>query len=109
MSVQLGVEEDQEVSGIKCRGVFCSCLSNNSERGTVLDGYDVPGCVEDGTWMLWGNSSAAADVLARYLLDNSCKASAFLLAAHEAFHVRSFSFSMKLRQRLQIKSSYEQS
>ena len=25
-----------------------------------LTGYVVPGCVEDGTWMLWQNSSAAA-------------------------------------------------
>ena len=23
----------------------------------ALTGYVVPGCVEDGTWMLWGNSS----------------------------------------------------
>ena len=23
----------------------------------ALTGYVVPGCVEDGTWMLWANSS----------------------------------------------------
>ena len=23
----------------------------------VLTGYDIPGCVEDGAWMLWENSS----------------------------------------------------
>ena len=22
-------------------------------------GYDIPGCVEDGAWMLWRNSSVA--------------------------------------------------
>ena len=26
----------------------------------VLTGYVVPGCVEDGAWMAWGNSSAVA-------------------------------------------------
>ena len=29
----------------------------------VLTGYVVPGCVEDGTWTLWENSSAAAVVV----------------------------------------------
>ena len=28
--------------------------------GIVLTGYVVPGCMEDGTWMLWENSSVAA-------------------------------------------------
>ena len=32
-------------------------------------GYVVPGCVEDGTWMLWENSSVVVvAVLARYFL-----------------------------------------
>ena len=36
----------------------------------ALTGYVVPGCVENGAWMLWGNSSAAAvAVLARSFLD----------------------------------------
>ena len=34
--------------------------------------YVDPGCVEDGAWMLWGNSSAAA-VLARSFLENFTK------------------------------------
>ena len=29
-------------------------------EGFALTGYDIPGCVEDGAWMLWENSSAAA-------------------------------------------------
>ena len=28
-------------------------------EGFALTGYDIPGCVEDGAWMLWGNSSVA--------------------------------------------------
>ena len=28
-------------------------------EGFVLTRYDIPGCVEDGAWMLWENSSAA--------------------------------------------------
>ena len=35
--------------------------SNNNEinrsEGFALTGYDIPGCVEDGAWMLWENSS----------------------------------------------------
>ena len=37
--------------------------------GFALTGYVVPGCVEDGGWMLWGNSSVAAALLARSFLD----------------------------------------
>ena len=35
---------------------------NNAYRseGFALTGYDIPGCVEDGAWMLWENSSAVA-------------------------------------------------
>ena len=29
-------------------------------EGSALTGYDIPGCVEDGAWMLWENSSAVA-------------------------------------------------
>ena len=29
-------------------------------EGFTLTGYDIPGCVEDGAWMLWENSSVAA-------------------------------------------------
>ena len=39
------------------------CYIYRSE-GFALTGYVVPGCVEDGTWMLWGNSSAAVVVVA---------------------------------------------
>ena len=28
-------------------------------EGFALTGYDIPGCVDDGAWMLWENSSAA--------------------------------------------------
>ena len=31
-------------------------------EGFALTGYDIPGCVEDGAWMLWENSSAVAAV-----------------------------------------------
>ena len=47
-----------------------------SELGIALTGYVVPWCVEDGTWMLWENSSAvsvAVVVLARSFLDNFSK------------------------------------
>ena len=46
-----------------------------SEGGIALTGYVVPGCVEDGPWMLWGNYSVvvvvvvAAAAVARFLLD----------------------------------------
>ena len=33
-------------------------------EGCALTGYIVPGCVGDGTWMLLGNSSVVAAVLA---------------------------------------------
>ena len=26
-------------------------------EGFALTGYDIPGCVDDGAWMLWENSS----------------------------------------------------
>ena len=29
-------------------------------EGFALTGYDIPGCMEDGAWMLWENSSAVA-------------------------------------------------
>ena len=32
----------------------------NRSEGFALTGYDIPGCVEDGAWMLWENSSVAA-------------------------------------------------
>ena len=31
-------------------------MKHRSE-GFALTGYDIPGCVEDGAWMLWENSS----------------------------------------------------
>ena len=33
-------------------------------EGFALTGYDIPGCVEDGAWMLWRNSSVAVAVAA---------------------------------------------
>ena len=47
--------------------------------------YVVPGCVEDGAWMLWGNSSVAvvaAAVLARYFLDEFSQQSSCLVISH---------------------------
>ena len=35
---------------------------NNRSEGFSLMGYVVPGCVEDGAWMLWENSSVAVAV-----------------------------------------------
>ena len=35
------------------------CLCHRSE-GFALTEYDIPGCVEDGAWMLWESSSVAA-------------------------------------------------
>ena len=32
-------------------------------EGFALVGYVVPGCVEDGAWMIWKNSSVAAAVV----------------------------------------------
>ena len=43
--------------------VLLQIISCRSE-GFALMEYVVPGCVEDGTWMLWGNSVAAAAVAA---------------------------------------------
>ena len=56
-----------------------------SERGIVLTGYVVPGCVEDGTWMLWENSSAvaAAVAVARYFLDKFSEKIDMFSHAHE--------------------------
>ena len=36
-----------------------STFSNRSE-GFALTGYDIPGCVDDGAWMPWENSSVVA-------------------------------------------------
>merc|ERR1711966_418114 len=38
-------------------------VSYRSE-GFALTGYDIPGCVDDGAWMLWENSSVVAAVVA---------------------------------------------
>ena len=39
-------------------------IHNRRSEGFALTGYDIPGCVEDGAWMLWENSSVAAAVAA---------------------------------------------
>ena len=31
--------------------------SSGRSEGFALTGYDIPGCVEEGAWMLWENSS----------------------------------------------------
>ena len=33
-------------------------------EGFALTGYDIPGCVEDGAWMLWENYSVVVAVVA---------------------------------------------
>ena len=35
-------------------------VSTNRSEGFALTGYDIPGCVEDGAWMPWENSSVVA-------------------------------------------------
>ena len=46
---------------------FRCCLSysiNSRSEGFALTEYDIPGCVEDGAWMPWENSSVAVVVVA---------------------------------------------
>ena len=38
---------------------LCIYIYIYQSEGFALTGYDIPGCVEDGAWMLWENSSAA--------------------------------------------------
>ena len=46
-------------------GPALSCVSPNyRSEGFALTGYDIPGCMEDGAWMLRENSSAVAVVAA---------------------------------------------
>ena len=64
----------------------CTCVMANRSEGFALTGYGVPGCLEDGTWVLCGNSSAAVGVLTRSCLDefdrNTC-----LVSSLENVHV----------------------
>ena len=39
-------------------------------EGFALTGYDIPGCMEDGAWMLWENSSVVAAAVAHLDLEN---------------------------------------
>ena len=39
-----------------CIYIYIILYICRSER-FALTGYDIPGCVEDGAWMLWRNSS----------------------------------------------------
>ena len=41
-----------------------TCSRQNWSEGFALTGYDIPGCMEDGAWMLWENSSVVAAVVA---------------------------------------------
>ena len=47
---------------IPCMASYEFLLFRRSE-GFALTGYDIPGCVEDGAWMLWRNSSVVAVVV----------------------------------------------
>ena len=42
---------------------FASIYLHRSE-GFALPGYDIPGCMEDGAWMPWENSSVVAAAVA---------------------------------------------
>ena len=55
-------------------------------------GYDIPGCVEDGAWMLWRHSSvvSVAVVLARFFSDNFCNISTFLMYLFDLFFIFEF-------------------
>ena len=73
-------------------------------------GYVVPRCVEDGTWMLWGNSSVAAVAvvaLARSFLNKFLKKSSFLVIfmkndfwGHLFLRMSFFNFEFSLKARL---------
>ena len=39
-------------------------MIHDRSEGFALTGYDIPGCVEDGAWMLWRNSSVAVVAVA---------------------------------------------
>ena len=39
-------------------------IEPNRSEGFALTGYDIPGCMEDGAWMLWENSSVVAAAVA---------------------------------------------
>ena len=43
--------------------LYIRCLLYRSE-GFALTGYDIPGCMEDGAWMPWENSSVVAAAVA---------------------------------------------
>ena len=53
---------------ISC-GLSISYFSCHRSEGFALTGYDIPGCVEDGAWMLWRNSSVAAAAVAHLGLE----------------------------------------
>ena len=50
------------VSGRRQQGRHVTRCRDSIGRseGFALTGYDIPGCVEDGAWMLWENSSVVA-------------------------------------------------
>ena len=39
-------------------------MSSDRSEEFALTGYDIPGCVEDGAWMPWKNSSVVAAAVA---------------------------------------------
>ena len=50
--------------------MFQKCTSlGRLAVGIALTGYVVPGCVEDGTWILWETSYVAAAVVATAVLE----------------------------------------
>ena len=80
-----GKDLDIPSLGLGVNSATLFCLFVYRSEGFALTGYVVPGCVEDGTWMLWENSSVVvvAAVLARSFLDNFSEKSLFLVIFHE--------------------------
>ena len=84
---------------ISLQNLFGIIFDHRSE-GFALTGYVVPGCVEDGAWMLWGNSSVVvAVVLALSFLDIFSKKSSFLVIFHEKLTFGTFIFKNNVSQK----------
>ena len=75
-----GYDVIQKVKAFIKRGKKDDQCKNRSE-GCALTGYDIPGRMEDGAWMLWENSSVvvavAAAAVAHLDLEN-CHFSSFI-------------------------------
>ena len=61
--------------------------------GIDIMGYVVPGCVEYGAWILWGNSSAAA-MRAGYGLDKVSEKNVMLSQLIDNHHLGTYNFNI---------------